>query len=171
MGVAPRESFEPHLVDERPRAVVTFALVLALHSQSEGDVFENGHPREQGVLLKGEGVPWTPVGRFSSEVDLPSGGLQQPGHELEEGRLAATAGTDDADELLLSKLERDVFQGRDLSGPALECQVQIPTHEAHFSDHSTSPSTLLAWSTKLGSHISCSVSVRSISPSPSAQIW
>jgi len=47
-------------------------------------------------------------------------GLVEPGHEVEQRRLAGTVGADDADELALRDVEIDIVDGRQTAEPARE---------------------------------------------------
>jgi hypothetical protein len=51
----------------------------------------------------------------------------KPGDEVQHGRLAAPARTDDADELPVRDLERDVVDRQHRGAvPARECVVEVP---------------------------------------------
>ena len=80
--------------------LVLVALQLALHFQGEGDVVIDRQPGEQGGLLEHH----APVGAGSLdglavEGDGAGGGLDQSGHQTENGGLAAAGGAHHADEL------------------------------------------------------------------------
>ena len=52
-----------------------------------------------------------PVDRRAIEDDLPAGQVVQPGHAPEQRALAAAGWTENADELALRDLEREILQG------------------------------------------------------------
>src|SRR5215211_4556851 len=94
------------LLDE-PRRLPLAELLVA---QRQRDVAAHGHPRQQRarVLLEDE-RHLRRRAAHAPALDLDAAGarLEQAGHALEQGRLAAAGGADDADELLLVDPEAD----------------------------------------------------------------
>src|SRR5207248_8004397 len=56
--------------------------------------------------------------RFAVSQDRSVVGFFQPGNDVEQGRFAATAGTDDANELRLRHIQADAIEREDRSGTA-----------------------------------------------------
>ena len=77
------------------------------------DVLAHGQPREQRRLLEHEGG-------LAAEDDLAGRRLVEAGHQVEQGGLAATRRSDQADELAGLDLERDPIEGEDGVVPAPE---------------------------------------------------
>ncbi len=91
------------------------AFAARLDAQAEGDVFEDGHMAEEGVVLEDEadaalaGVERGGV--LAVEVDGAAVGGIQPGDDAEEGGFAATGGTEQSDEGAGWDGEGDAVQG------------------------------------------------------------
>ena len=80
--------------------LVLIALELALHLQGEGDVLLNRQPGEQGGLLEHHAAVGGGAFHFHAvNGDLAGGGMDQAGHQTQDGGLAAAGGADQADEL------------------------------------------------------------------------
>lgn len=91
MGVAVGKGGQAHLVNEAPRPLLAFLPAHSLHLQSEGHIVQHCHPGEEAMFLEYQGAAELPAGRLRSEGDLTRSGLQQPGEELEQRCLAASA--------------------------------------------------------------------------------
>jgi hypothetical protein len=92
-------------------------LVNPAHAQAVGDVVADAHPGEDRLLLEDHGVD--ALGAILvADVHLSVALLVQPGYDAQQRGLAAAAGTDDAGELALRDVQRDVIQGHDRIGTA-----------------------------------------------------
>gem|GEM_PF-6761995 len=85
--------------------------------EAEGDVLQDGPPREQAVLLKHHpAVGAGALGGFTVEPDGALGRGFETGDNPEQRRLPRAGGTDDTDELTLGDGEIHVAQGLDHPG-------------------------------------------------------
>ncbi|MCY1300450.1 hypothetical protein D9M70_500150 [compost metagenome] len=84
------------------------------HAKRKGDVLEDGHVRIERVGLEDHGDTTLDrrqvVDAFALDQDVPRAGLIETGYHPEQGRLAATGGPDENDELTVPDFEIDAFQ-------------------------------------------------------------
>ena len=93
-----------------------------LDFQAEGDVIENGHIAEQGVVLEDEAD--APLGSgnvvdpAAVDEDVAAVGILQAGQHAQNRRLAAAAGTEEGDELALVDAKGNVARRVELGHDA-----------------------------------------------------
>src|SRR5690606_3547491 len=90
----------------------TLLLRASGESQAEGSVIEHVLPRQQRVVLEDEGCK-TRVGidhRLAVDGELTGRRCQQATEALEQGGLAASAGTDDRDKLAVRDVQADICE-------------------------------------------------------------
>ncbi|MNY24037.1 hypothetical protein D3C86_1577300 [compost metagenome] len=91
-----------------------FGAIDTLASRSVGDVFQDGHVREQRVVLE-HGIQRPTVGRQATHIlaidgDAAGIGLHEAGDRAQQGGLATTAGAEQHDEFALLDVQVDVVQ-------------------------------------------------------------
>ena len=112
--VFPLESREMHQLDEFPRDIAPLVLVDAPYLQTELHVLHHRLPREQGVVLKEQAalrvrpVHVPPLDRHHALVDRV-----ETRDDPEQGRLAASAGSHDRNELSGVNLGVDAVERHD----------------------------------------------------------
>ena len=106
-----------------------------LDFQAEGDVIENGHIAEQGVVLEDEAD--APLGSgnvvdpAAVDEDVAAVGILQAGQHAQDRRLAAAAGTEEGDELALVDAKGNV--ARRVEGAVILFDVfHFDIHELHL---------------------------------------
>src|SRR5215467_9400038 len=112
------ELFELHQLELRERNLFALGLADPSHLEPEGHVAERGAPREQlGEVLKHHAaVGAVTADRFAADADLARGGGEKAGDDVEQRRLTAARGPDDAKELRGLDVEADAGDARDLPG-------------------------------------------------------
>jgi hypothetical protein len=79
----------------------------------QGDVAGDREPRQQRVILERDAEPvcgGERGRRVAADAHLAFVGQLEPGHDPQQRRLAAAAGTDDGDQLAAREIEADVLQ-------------------------------------------------------------
>ena len=106
-----------------------------LDFQAEGNVIENGHIAEQGVVLEDEAD--APLGSgnvvdpAAVDEDVAAVGILQAGQHAQNRRLAAAAGTEEGDELALVDAKGNV--ARRVEGAVILFDVfHFDIHELHL---------------------------------------
>ena len=120
-GMWSANSRQLHQVEHLERALATLGLAPVLQLQRELDVLRHGPPVEQPGLLERHPVVLIEprlAGRLAVHHDLAGGRLGQVRDQAELGRLAASRGTDQRDELAGLDREVDVHQRVDGVRPA-----------------------------------------------------
>ncbi len=84
--------------------------------QPEADVLRDAHPWKEPAVLKHHGVGDRPAGGIDARD--PAGGVIEAGQDAQQGRLAAAARADDADELARRDLQVDVLERDHAAGAA-----------------------------------------------------
>ena len=76
---------------------ISLPFALGAGARPKGNVFPHRQPREQGILLKHHATIGTrrPNG-LPIQQNLAAGGFHEPGYDVQQGRLAATAPAQDA---------------------------------------------------------------------------
>jgi hypothetical protein len=106
------EAAEAGQLEQVAGGLAVLAHVAAQHLDGEEHVVEDGAPRQQDRMLEdeadvGEGL----AHRLAVDGDGAARGRREPGHQLEQRALAAAAGADQRDELVVGDVERDVLDG------------------------------------------------------------
>src|SRR5262249_51890508 len=124
-GIVLREVLEPDRLERALRARLALGPGHALEHHAEVDVLEHGVPREQRVLLEHEGdVAWhRPGDPLARDFHRAGRGRHQPADDVEQGRLAAAARPDQAEELAARDVERGVAQRAHVAGVALFAEL------------------------------------------------
>src|SRR6476619_685505 len=108
-----REAAEADAIDPGCRAIARLARVVAAECEAEADVVQHRLPRQQRILLEQiGGVPVEAGQRLTENLDAAVRWRQQAGDQMEQRRLAAAAGPDDADEAARFDVERHLLQHR-----------------------------------------------------------
>src|SRR5207245_2839169 len=112
------EFFELHQLELRERDLLALGFPDPPHLEPEGHVPERGAPREQlGEVLKHHAaVGAVTADRFAADADFARGGGEKAGDDIEQRRLTAARGADDAKELRGLDVEADAGDARDLPG-------------------------------------------------------
>ncbi len=104
-------------------ALFDFGFRCAAHFQAERHVLVDRHVRVEGVILKDHGDVAIAGGDIVHEsiadVNFAAAGFFQTGDHAERGRFAATAGTDENDELAVGDLEIHITDGVEAVGVVL----------------------------------------------------
>ncbi|MCY1543970.1 hypothetical protein D9M68_798140 [compost metagenome] len=85
-------------------------VAAVLHQLFDANAFGHHRALRQKGQLAGQGLHCIALQRCAVELDLAALQRQLPCQQLEQGRFAAAVGADNADQLALGQLERDVLQ-------------------------------------------------------------
>ena len=134
---------EPAQADEPERRLDALGRLAATHPaghQAEADIGLDVHPGKQAALLEHHRVLDRPAGRL--DLDGAAGLAIQAGEDAQQGRLAATARADDAQELPRRDRQADVIDRDDprLAGDELLVQRDdLDRGAAPLREHSVLP--------------------------------
>src|SRR5215831_12114239 len=104
----------------------------ALHLHAELDVFSHCQPWKQSVFLEDENAVGTrPLDRLAVDGDFTGGLGMKSCNQVQERRLAATGGPDDADEFSRLNLKIDLVE-REQSFPALRAIAERDVMQRDF---------------------------------------
>ena len=96
--------------------VLALGLGLAAQFEAEGDVAQHRRPGHQREILEHEGALRSRrADRLAVDRDRAGVGLDQPGDDLEQRRLAAAARAEQAGQLAARKVEVDAAQRLDVA--------------------------------------------------------
>ena len=118
--------------------LLDLSLRQLLHPQTEGDVLIHIQVREQGVLLE-NGVDLPLIGRdvinpHTIEQDISRRRRRETSDDTQRGGLAAPAGSEQREELLVIDVQIDVIENQ----LVVECHAEIPQANQLFG-HVSSP--------------------------------
>src|SRR5207244_778996 len=112
------EFLEFHQLELLVRDRLSLGPADALHLEPEAHVAERGTPRKQlgEVLEHHAAVEAMTADRLAADADLARGRGEKAGDDVEQGRLSAARGTDDAQELGGLDIEADALDPRHAAG-------------------------------------------------------
>src|SRR5262249_22284917 len=112
------EFFELHQLELRERNLFALGLADPSHLEPEGHVSERRAPREQlsEILKHHAAVGAVTADRFAADADLARGGGEKAGDYVEQRRLTAAGGPDDAKELRGVDVGADAGDAQDTIG-------------------------------------------------------
>ncbi len=120
------EAREPVALQQRQRALARRAQRHTLDLHAEDDVVEHGAPRQQQILLQHVADAADRAGGVDAvDQHAAAGRLQQSGDDVEDRALAATGGSDQADEAALRNRQRDRRQRFEHAGRRLEAHADV----------------------------------------------
>jgi len=103
---------EPYQLNEILDALLAFVIAQGLVDQAQADVFLDRQPGKQPVLLKHDAaLAADAVDGPAVDADLALKGGVQADQQAQQGRLAATAGTDDGDEFAFGDVQAEIVDG------------------------------------------------------------
>jgi hypothetical protein len=119
-GIVLREVLQPDRFERALCAGLALGPRHALEHHAEIDVLQHRVPGKQRILLEHEGdvVRHRPGDALAGNLDRAGGGRHQAADDVEQGRLAAAARPDQAEELAAPDVERGVAQGAHVMGVA-----------------------------------------------------
>ena len=105
------ESLQPHELDVMARLPLSLRPGSVLHLQAERDVLRHAHPGEQRIVLKDHGVlPAGLADRRAVDGDNALRRLFEPGRDVEQRCLAATAVAEDGAKSIVGDFEADIVE-------------------------------------------------------------
>jgi len=101
---------EPESLEQHARPCLALEDRHTLHAQAKGGVVEDGQPREDRIFLKHEEQWLAAIGDSGKPLDGARSRRHQTRHGSQQRRLAAAAGADERQELVLAGFERHIPQ-------------------------------------------------------------
>src|SRR5690606_7280208 len=143
VGIAPFEPGQLHQVEQFEGAAADFAGRRAgrtrAHLEPEGDVFQDRHVAEQGIVLEHEAdialLHALFGGVLVAEEDAAGRGPLEPGNEAQQGGLAGAGRAQQRNQLARDNIQRHIVQGR----KAIEFLADVLYPYFHKSSLSVTP--------------------------------
>src|SRR5262249_44561388 len=105
-------------------------------ARSEGDVVPHGHPGKEGRRLEhDDAIGPSAAALHVADPHLTTRRLVETRQHVQQRRLAATAGADQAHDLLIGDLETDVVERLDLGAVAAACREALADVTYNYLGH------------------------------------